>query len=427
MKIEEKYEEYIRLYDEYLTVLNLASAHEEQLNVIRTYKEKAEKIILASKKIKWESLQELKRNIQNDLDLLEDKTSFSFEADETNEDDMFFADPQTVVDSEDWWSTLNEAYVTDCMAIDSYHARLEEIKYQEERFEQEFEQELQVKLSKFDDWAEQYESGDNISQRKNALLKLKSGMTDYLVSIKDVDGKLKDYFFLPNGASDSVEPVFKIEHHKAPIVFLYDNPDDDADTIYSFIDFVIQHILELNYHKLFYFFINYYGMDISVRQMLRHIKEKTPIENIEFINDFKELSDKINDNLDINFSKCKNSDVDTFNHDLLQRYGEASQEYLRWSILHMYIPEEGNNIGEKIDPDFIGAMEEGARYGFLPVFYIPEDEWNSGKNGNAAIKTIKEKLEKMSYSLYRIDLKGLKLKDYVPQAANEDIDEDVIF
>jgi hypothetical protein len=423
MLIEENYEKYIKDYNQFLIAQKSLETYNEELGKTNLYRTQIESKIRTNKKVKWDKLEKRKREIQTRINALKERNSFT---DDEKDDELFVPREYFNYERYTWWDYLDKMYIEEAETLDALNTQLENIIFMEEHFEQDFEMNLQKILSIVQSpiYDEDYEN--EVKRLKNQLLTLKTDINQSAVSISDVGGVLKKYFYFTDGDIDCIEPIYKIEHNNKPLVFLYDDTNENVEEIYDFMDLIIQHIIEINPLNLLQLYINFYGMDVSERQMYRHIQEKTPIENIEYIGDVKELANRINDNIEFNFNKCKKTNADVYNEEIYKTCGENSKDFLKWSILQMYIPKLFDNDNEKMNVDILDAMEDGMRYGFIPVYYISESEWNNEERKNIAVSSIKEKIQKTEGKVYRINLKEKKIKDYPMPSFDDDVNDGIV-
>ena len=424
MLIEEKYDEYRKKYDQFLKARESLVEEEEKSQKINFGKKQIKLNAQEEKNEKWNRLQDMIDIVETSIHYIETDTSYD---EEEEIDDEIFEDNE-----DSFWNT-DVGYINRSMNVDFLKTQLKELQQEKENFEINYERKLEQKLNSLDWKFNNLNNSQRVEELKQQLLDLKADIRPNAVSISEAAGRLKDYFYFPEGEIDCIGPINKIEHLKKPVIFLYDDKDSTIDEIYDFMDMIIQHIIELNPVNLLKLYINFYGIELSERQMYRRIREKTPIENVEYCNEIKELAEKINDDIDYNFQKCKKSNIDMYNENICKMYGESSKEYLRWSILQMFIPQSFDDMGQKMNINILDIMEDSC-YGYIPFFYISEENWNDEKTENATVKSLKEKMlkkdeegEEYFCTIYHINISGKKFRDYVPGKLDDFDETDLLF
>ena len=417
MKIEELYKAYLETYRRHQQLVNREQASAEKKRDLEQQKTMLEKELRSRKIVRWKGLQKRKESIQNQLDLL---NVFEPKWEEEITPEVEELVREFSVSS--WWDELDKEQVWKYIEDDSLNTKMQLLLLEEENFEVNFEKWVEKSLADIN-WQLNYidtnEKGivETEQEARDILRKIREEVQS--IKLEDAKGKLSDHIYLlAEKNEDGIPSICEIKHDKHPIIFLYKqgaiSTEEFIDESYNFVDYVIQQILTNNCIKLFDLYINIVGMFFSERQMERRIKERTPIKNVFFKNDLGELSTIINDRIDECLDKfAGKKSIDEYNERIFSENGIYSDDYAKYSIAQFIVPQVIEDDDRKYqNEDLMGAVLDGSKYGFIPIFYVPDIEWENEDTENHFIRYLKKKIQKTDYVVCSLDLKTWEVEKY---------------
>lgn len=230
------------------------------------------------------------------------------------------------------------------------------------------------------------------------------------VGFKESQGVLSDYIYLSNDTSTSKEDPktqTAIKHDKKPIVFLYDVKDSTnvSEALYEFMRAVLAGFLRINAMNAIDFVIT------DPVTKARKFESMAGILTIE--NDIRKLSESIQTS--IGKVAKTGMHIDEYNRKMCDE-GEDEKKFCKYKIVEFIVPEEEDPQNTNFfDSDLWGALRDGSRYGFIPVFYIKYDDWKNtfddeSKLNSKFIRQLKNAIGTSNGSVFKIDIENITIK-----------------
>lgn len=189
--------------------------------------------------------------------------------------------------------------------------------------------------------------------------------------LADTSGMLMSTFVLRHKASCIVWSL--IDHGGKPVVFVLSNNTDRnqlaEEIIVSFALFNPPEIIEQTVNDPLHDGLHFAGYENTVSVM----------------NDISRLWKMIRTSKENAARRLKNhaQTADEINCMLFEQ-NENSEGFIRWQIVHFLQPLMSVRLND------LQASEDGWKYGFLPVLYLSEEEWNKDSDVTDYLRTAKD-------------------------------------
>lgn len=233
-----------------------------------------------------------------------------------------------------------------------------------------------------------------------------------LVGYEESKGVLSNYLYFCDSDEKNPKWVYEIKHCKKPIVFLYRRADSTAvaQSLREFITMINMAFLSINC-------IDIYDSIVSdpVAQAT-WFGEDEQNGLIRINNSINSLYEEIH-NLRIEVGKTSEKNIDNYNRGKAEK-DEDVRRCLKYKVVQFLVPEqEAAANTDFFSPNFWGTLQASAENGFLPIFYINEEDWkvalsDESRFNGKFVKSIVNNMGGDMKNVYIADAKKLSIEPY---------------
>lgn len=221
-----------------------------------------------------------------------------------------------------------------------------------------------------------------------------------------------------NGETGDLFPVLlhEIRHEKNPIVFLYESKDSStiATDLFRFMDAINIGLYTINCKRIYDLFIT------DPKSKGINFKEQQKSGRLTIVDDIKELDEIIGDSMDFVASKGQKISIDELNAELVAKGNDEEDinKFGKYKIVQFIVPEEESiQTTDFFNNDIWTRFETSKKHGFLPIFYIEKNDWESAlddeeKFNSKFIMKLNKALGSKQNNIFEIDTKNISVKKY---------------
>lgn len=262
---------------------------------------------------------------------------------------------------------------------------------------------------------------DSFKKELDGLNKLFAQIYNSPADLKDTKGVLSDVFYIFNEKKENKEDnsltlLHEIRHEKNPIVFLYEKNDSSkmSEVLPEFMKAVMTGLLFINCNLIYKMFI----MDPISEGINFQELHKRGILTLE--KDINQLEKTIGESMRSVAEKCKNGSIDQFNAELIEKGNDEDEinNFGKYNVVQFIVPEEESvQTTDFFNNAIWSKFETSKKYGFLPIFYINKNDWESALNdqekfNSKFIMKLNKTLGSNQGNIYVIDTKNISVSKY---------------
>jgi len=222
------------------------------------------------------------------------------------------------------------------------------------------------------------ENVDMQTQKLKEDMKNSENLLSEVALLEDTEGAISDTLFIVNRSGKDFATVDEINHNKKPLVFLYDNQENQIikETMYldEIIDSVIVSVFRTNDFK---------SIKLTIIDIVTGSKNFLGPRYTEFLTvidkntDIKKHAEQI-EKLAKTIAASPEGDIISLNR---TRYanGDPIDPFFVTQIV--IPPIDSTNSEFQAPEEFWKASKEGDKYGFMPIFYVSKQDWENFRNG----------------------------------------------